>query len=167
MTALLEEEYGLVVGEDYQAIPLGNPDIQDGIKDGSLDAGVLTGSVPASLVTELGSTDNVRLITADEDEMNAFLEKYPYYNSVKVDKGTYPDQNEDITLGLFQTMLMTHEDTDEELVYTIMKEIWDNADKLKEVHPDFVINEETVLEGIEIPLHPGAERLYKELGILE
>jgi len=167
MTTLLEEEYDLVVGDDYEAIPMGNPDIQDGIRDGSLDVGVLTGSVPASLVTELSSTDKIKLISADEKEMDTFLEKYPYYDSLKVEAGTYPDQDEEIIVGFFQTMLMTHEDTDEDTVYTILKELWDNADDLKEIHPDFEIEEETILDGIEIPLHPGAEKFYEEEGILE
>lgn len=167
MTKLLEEEYGLTVEEDYEAIPLGNPDIQDGIKDGSLDVGVLTGAVPASLVTELASTENIKIISADEEKMDSFLEDYPYYDSIKVEAETYDGQEQEITLGLFQTMLMTHEGVDEDLVYTVMKEMWDQADDLKEIHPDFEIDEDTVLDGIEVPLHPGAEKLYEEEGILD
>src|SRR5699024_9062898 len=146
MTKLLEEQYGLTVEEDYEVIPLGNPDIQDGIKDGSLDVGILTGAAPASLVTELASTENIKLISADEDKMESFLENYPYYDSITVEKGTYDGQEQEITLGLFQTMLMTHEDADEDLVYTVMKEMWDQADDLKEIHPDFEIDEDTVLD---------------------
>src|SRR5699024_12339423 len=91
MTRLGGEEYGRGVGEAYEAMPMGIPDIQDGIRDGSLDVGVLTGSVPASLVTELSSTDKIKLISADEKEMDTYLEKYPYYDSLKVEAGTYLD----------------------------------------------------------------------------
>src|SRR5699024_6807793 len=127
-TGFVEESYGLKDGDDYEAIPLGNPDIQEGIKDRSIDVGVLTGTVPAALITELASTDDIRLISLDEDLLNDFLESRPYYSSIDVESDTYQDQDEDIIVGAFETMLLTHEDTDEELVYTVLKEIWENVD---------------------------------------
>lgn len=158
------EEYGIGEG-DYKHIPLGYAEIQEGIQDGSLDAGVLPGSLPNPTVTELGQLHPIRIIDVDEEIMEGLVEKHPYYSYVNVEGGMYPGQDEDVLMAGFESVISTHEDTDEELVYNLVKTIMENTEELKKVHPSADISEETILNGIKTPLHPGAERYYKEVGI--
>ena len=58
-------------------------------------------------------------------------------------------------------------DVDEEIVYAIVKEVFDNFEEFKKLHPAYkVLTKESMLQGLSAPLHPGAERYYKEVGLI-
>lgn len=162
--AVLEEGYG-ISKDDYKPIPLGYAEIQEGIQDGSIDAGVLPGSLPNPTVTELGQLHPIRVISVDEEVLKKLVKTHPYYSYVNVKSGTYPGQDEEVLMSGFESIISTHKDTDEELVYNLVKTMMENTEDLKKIHPAANISEETILNGIQTPLHPGAERYYKEIGI--
>jgi len=82
----------------------------------------------------------------------------------------YPNSlnTEDIeTIGVKAT-LITSIDVPENVVYAITKEVFDNLEEFKELHPAFrVLTRENMLEGLTAPLHPGALKYYKEVGLLD
>lgn len=167
MKALLKDGYGLEEG-DYTVLPLGYKEIAEGIQDGSIDAGPLLGAVPAALVNELGQLHDIRLLTIDEESEKAFLENNPYYSVKKVEANTYPGQDEEVIIPSMDVIAFTHEETDEELVYHFVDTILNHQEELQGIHPIAKeINEETILNGLQLPLHAGAEKYYKEKGIIE
>jgi TRAP transporter TAXI family solute receptor len=65
-------------------------------------------------------------------------------------------------------ILVTHEDVSEETAYQMTKLMFENLDRLKASHSAAGnIKPETALEGLSIPLHPGAERYYREIGLIQ
>lgn len=82
--------------------------------------------------------------------------------------GTYNNQNEDIQTICMPTFLICDKDMDEQLVYEITKLMIENEDYLCSQHSCFeAMNDDTVAAGLSIPMHPGAERYFKEVGILK
>jgi len=165
MQNLLGEGYGYSMEEDLKAIPLGNAEINEGLQNGSIDVGILTGFIPAPLVTEISQLENVRLISFDEAILDTLIENHPYYSSVSIEPGTYKNQEDEITIGAFETVLLTHKDVDEELVYKLTRFVLENSSELKKIHEAFSISPENVSRGVSIPFHSGAEKYFKEKGI--
>jgi TRAP transporter TAXI family solute receptor len=167
-TELLEdlmEAHG-VSKDDYQPLPLSSfTEIQEAVANGSVDAGYLMGAIPAPTVREIAQTENVRIIPVDPSIMETFESEHPYYSSVDIPAGTYPGQDEDITIGAFYSIYITHEQTDDEMVYKFLETIMNNTDGLKDIHPTFDIVPETVTEGVTIPYHPGALKYFEDHGI--
>jgi TRAP transporter TAXI family solute receptor len=63
---------------------------------------------------------------------------------------------------------MTSADVAEEVVYAITKEVFENLADFKKLHPAFqVLTRQDMLQGLSVPLHPGAIRYYREAGLLE
>ena len=63
---------------------------------------------------------------------------------------------------------MTSAAVADEIVYAITKEVFENLDDFKKLHPAFqVLTQQDMLQGLSVPLHPGAIRYYREAGLLE
>lgn len=161
---VLEEGYG-IKSDDYKHIPLGYAEIQEGIQNGSLDAGVLPGGLPNPTVKELGQLHPIRILEVEEDILKKMEEKHPYFSYTNVKSGMYPGQDKDLLMADFAAVMFTHKDTDEDLVYNLVKTLIENEDEMKKVHPSANTNAETVMNGISTPFHPGAEKYFKEIGI--
>lgn len=162
MQTLLADEYDISFEEDLKVIPLGNPEISEGLQNGSIDVGILTGFIPAPLITEVSQLTDVKIIPFDESRLSSFTENHPYYSSMEVEANTYKDQKEDITIGAFETMLLTHEDTDDDMVYNLVKFIMENEEDIIKIHNSFDVSPENVSKGIVIPFHPGAIKYFEE-----
>ncbi|SDG91918.1 TRAP transporter solute receptor, TAXI family [Alteribacillus persepolensis] len=162
---LLEDEYGLIENEDYQSIPLSYTEVQDGIKNGSIDAGLIMGMPPAPAVSELAQTEDIRVLSIEPEKMESFLEGKPYYSSVEVEKGTYPGQEEDVLIGSFSSLYFTHDKMKDEEIYAFLETIFENQEHLQSVHSTFDIDEESVTKNIELPFHPGAIEFFEDQGI--
>ncbi len=157
-------EYG-ITSADYKPIPLTMSEIQDGIRNGSIDAGVITGAIPSPLIRELAQSTDIRLLSIEPEKLKAFLEKDPAFSSIEVKAGTYPGQDTDVIIGTMFCTYITHEKTSDEIVYNFLKTILDHSDQVKTFHPTANITRETVADAINIPLHPGAKKYFDEHGI--
>jgi len=136
------------------------------LADGKVDMAIASAGPPVSAVQELAATGKeFRLLNFDDDFRAKFLEAYPYYIEYIIPKETY-NLPEDVTTVATQNMVMINANLDEELVYKMTKAIFENLDSLKSAAPAAA---DITLENApktDIPLHPGAERYYKEAGVL-
>src|SRR5690606_16717883 len=97
---------------------------------------------------------------------DSFLAKYPFYNEATIRGEMYGLSGTIETLGTGNIMLV-RADLDENLVYSMVKAVFDNLDDLYNAHPSArAIKLETAAKG-PIPLHPGAERYFREVGVLD
>lgn len=164
--ALLKSAYNIGDGE-FKSIPIGYDEVKQGIQNGSIDAGVLMGAIPNPLVKELGSIADIRVLSVEEDKMKKFLDEHAYSSRV-AKAGTYSKQDKDLLLPAIDSIVTTHKDADETLVYNYVKTVLENGEELAKIHPAAKgVNPNTIYSKIKIPLHPGAEKYYKEKGILK
>lgn len=135
---------------------------------GNVDA-VLWGTAhPASAIVEQITTRGVRLLSFDPAELDKIGEVYPFYHTARVAAGTYQGQDEDIFWIGSSVHNWIHRSVPDDLVYAMTKALWENRAELVERHPSQAfLNEDVVRQQAALlPFHPGAERYFREVGIL-
>jgi TRAP transporter TAXI family solute receptor len=138
------------------------------IRDNQLDAFVTVAGYPTISVVELATSTGARLVPIEGPEVDELLDTYDFYTRDVIPAGTYQGIPATPTISVGAQWIVGAE-ADENLVYGITAALWhDNARKLLDSgHAkgrEIALN--TALAGIGIPLHPGAERFYKEKGLL-
>ncbi len=137
------------------------------LQDRLLDVATYMQSVPSAQIVEVETSMPMHAIQMDADVMKAFREENPEYMQYIIPAGTYKGQSQDSESVSVVHMILCSSDLEEELVYNITKAIWENIDKISLVHSS--LKEEMTLDeacrSLPVPLHPGAERYYKEQGV--
>jgi TRAP transporter TAXI family solute receptor len=134
-----------------------------------LDAFFIAAGYPTSSVAELTATAGARLIPIDGPEAQTLLDKYSFFVKDTIPDGTYAGNGAIDTISVGAQWVVS-EKVDEQLIYNIVRALWNvNTRKLldKGHAKGKQITLENALDGISIPLHPGAERFYRELGKLQ
>lgn len=136
----------------------------DGLRDGTIDAGFAVTGVPGPFMLDLETTHKVQHIGLSKEDMAKILKELPYSEGV-IPKGTYKHQTEDTPVITFWNFAVADKDLPEDLIYNLVKATFENQADLIAVDPTA---KQTVAENIKyspIPLHPGALKYYKEIGI--
>lgn len=139
------------------------------MKAGELDAFFIVAGYPTNAVSELASAEGAELIPIEGPEIDVLVKKYGFLTRKSIPKGTYEGIGEVNTVSVGAQWIVS-EQMDEELVHNITKALWNDPSRqlLKGGHPQGrEITLESALDGIAIPLHPGAERYYREAGLIE
>jgi uncharacterized protein len=139
------------------------------LKDGSLDAYFQTTGYPLGALVELAATNGFDLLPIEGEARDKILAQYKFFAKDNIPDGTYKDVKgvETISVG---AQWVTSSKQPEALVYEITKALWSDKTRaaLDGGHAKGkTIQKSTALFGIGIPLHPGAERFYKEAGLLK
>ncbi len=136
--------------------------------DNKVDAIIYTVGHPNGSIQEAASTVDARVIPVTGPEVDALIAENPYYAKATIPGGMYPGTDEDVETFGVRATFVTSADVDDETVYQVVKAVFDNFDRFKKLHPAFenLSQEEMISVGLSAPLHPGAERYYKEQGWL-
>ena len=138
------------------------------IRDNQLDAYIIVAGYPTGSVVELASSVGCGLVPIDGPEIDALLQKYQFFARDLIPAGTYEGIGETPTISVGAQWVVGAE-IDADLVYGITKALWTPTARQLLDHGHAkgkAITLETALDGIGIPLHPGAERYYREAGLL-
>lgn len=140
----------------------------DLIKDGHIDWAHFPLGVPGSTVMDLAMTTKINILPIEGDFRNKLIEDYPFYVPYTIPGGTYEGFAEDIESAACVITFVCDESVDEDLVYQITKALWENVDAVKQVNKSCEwMDISHATDGIGVPLHPGAEKYYKEIGALQ
>ncbi|WP_084327716.1 TAXI family TRAP transporter solute-binding subunit [Salinarimonas rosea] len=137
--------------------------------DNNIDAFVYSVGHPNGSIQEATATCDAVLVDVTGDYVDALVEEFPYYFKAEVPGGLYPGTDEPTeTFGVGATFV-TSADVSEEAVYTLVKSVFDNFEDFTALHPALAnLDPETMISsGLSAPLHPGAERYYRERGWLQ
>jgi TRAP transporter TAXI family solute receptor len=134
-----------------------------------LDAFLIVAGYPTGSVLDFCAVSGCDLVPIEGPEVDVMLERYPYFAKDTIPAGTYPgvDRTETLSVG---ALWLVGAEIEEELVYGITKALWhDNARQLLDNGhaKGQAITLATALDGVAIPLHPGAERYYREVGLID
>jgi uncharacterized protein len=138
-------------------------------KDGSLDAYFQTTGFPQGTLSELAATNGFELLPIDGAVRDKIMAQYKFFAKDKIPDGVYKDVKGVETIAVGAQWTTTSKQPDD-LVYEITKALW--SDKTRAAmdvgHAKGKdIRKETALQGVGIPLHAGAEKFYKEIGLLK
>ncbi|WP_333822754.1 TAXI family TRAP transporter solute-binding subunit [Pinisolibacter sp.] len=141
----------------------------DRLRDGALDAFFFVGGYPTGAISELATSAGIELVPIAGPEAKKILADYKFFGPDKVPSGTYKDVGEVETISV-NALLVTSAKQPANLINGITKALWNaNSRKLLDAGhaKGKAIRMETALDGVGIPLHPGAEAFYKEAGLIK
>ncbi len=154
---------------DLDKYELDTSEAFDALRDGRIDGTFNQGTIGQGNIVELATTSSVKFISIPEADFNKFNELAGgLLLRAGFPAGTYPTQDEDVLTWAAGASIVAHKDVDEAVVYEFTKQFWENIDVLKEESAAFAgLNvEQHAFTDSDVPLHPGAERYYREIGIL-
>lgn len=133
--------------------------------DGKLDAYFWLVGHPSALTQESLASCASHLVSASTPEIDALVAEKPYYRTATIPAGMYNNEEDVTTFGVGATFV-TNADVPEETVYIVVQAVFDNFEQFKKLHPAFanLKEEEMIKDSLSAPLHPGAEKYYKERG---
>ncbi|MFK7943515.1 MAG: TAXI family TRAP transporter solute-binding subunit [Paracoccaceae bacterium] len=152
---------------------LNNSQSAERLADGQLDAYFYAAGWPVAAMVQLASTKGMSLHSFSEADLKKINEVIPAYIPSKIPGGVYEGIDTDTLTPAVSALLVMSSDLDEELVYGITKAMWNSNTRklLDNGHAKGKqITADTALDGVAalgVPLHPGAERFYKEEGLLK
>jgi uncharacterized protein len=135
------------------------------LKDGNIDAAFNTAGAPTAAIQDLSASKKIILVPIDKGVAAKLMQKWSFYTPEKIAAGTYLNVNSDVWTVSVKSMLAVSAKLDAQLVYDMLKTMFANGERLAASHKKGAdIKIAAGVDGMSIPLHPGAERFFKEFG---
>nr|WP_298112186.1 TAXI family TRAP transporter solute-binding subunit [uncultured Pseudomonas sp.] len=135
------------------------------IKNRQLDATLQSSGLGMAAIRDLAATLPINFVAIPADVVAAIGNTA--YQPATIPGGTYDGQDADVATVAVKNILVSHEGVSEETAYQMTKLMFDNLDRLGNAHSAAKdIKLDGAAKDLPIPLHPGAERFYKEVGAL-
>ena len=136
------------------------------MKDGHIDVFMAATNMPQASFIELEQSPGIRFIGLPKDKQTEIIAANPGFIEGTMPAGVYDSLGEDLnSLGIVVNMVV-HKDLPDEMVYAMCKVFWENHGTFAEVKSVWNrVKLEDALNGVAIPVHPGAQQCYDELGV--
>lgn len=155
---------------DLTLRPLSLPEAVADLQAGTLDAFFFMGGYPAASVAELASRMPVHLVPIPDAVAQRLVATHPFLSRNVIPAGTYEGQTEEVASLSVSALWVTSADQPSDRIHALTQALWSDATLtlLREGHvKGREIRLETALEGVGLPLHPGAARFYRDVGLLD
>ena len=162
--------------DSFTPVHMGFAEGADALIDGKIDV-QFHPPIPNAVLTDLSQRADLRVIPFAPAQVDKLFAQVPFYRPVTVEKNAFRGVVEDIVQVGVINVIVTHESVAESTVYAMARSIADNLDKLPQMNPLFKglkslfdplrAKGAAAFEFGGVPLHPGANRAYKETGWLK
>jgi TRAP transporter TAXI family solute receptor len=133
------------------------------LKDGNIDAAFNTAGAPTAAIQDLAASKKIVLVAIDKDVAARLMKKWAFYTPTKISGKTYIGVDADVMTVSVKSMLAVSAKLDPALVYDMLKAMYANGERMAASHKKGAdIKIATATDGMSIPLHPGAEKFFKE-----
>lgn len=140
----------------------------DLLKDGHIDWAHFPLGVPGSTVLDLALTTKINIIPIEGAFRDTLIKNFPFYIPYTLPGGTYNGFPDPIETAACVITFVCDEKVPADLVYEITKTVWENLAEAQKINKAMAwMNPKNAFSGIGVPLHPGAEKYYKEIGIIK
>ncbi|MCR4942402.1 MAG: TAXI family TRAP transporter solute-binding subunit [Campylobacter sp.] len=138
------------------------------LKDKKIDGYTFMVGHPTANITDAANSLPIDILSIDGAEIDKMLSEFPYFAKGVIPAGTYEGVDKDVnTIGV-KAVLVANKGVSDAAVKAVVKAIVDNFDEYKTLHPALKsITKQSLVEGLSAPLHPAAEAVFKEAGILK
>jgi uncharacterized protein len=159
--------YNINPDRDIRAEGLQQPEASRALVDRKIDAFFFTVGNPSAAIEEPAQSVDIVIIPINSEAIKSFVAEHPYYIMTTIPAGTYRGQTEDVETYAVTATVVTSEAVSEQAVYDLTKTVFERLDEVRNSHAAFRhLKPEEMLGGLSAPLHPGAEKYYKEKGWL-
>jgi TRAP transporter TAXI family solute receptor len=162
------ENAGINYEKDLQAEGVKAAEAPGLLQDGRIDAFFYTVGHPSGAIKE-ATAGRRKVHFVPITAVDKLLKKYPYYAKAMIPIKLYPGatNTKDVQTFGVKATFVTSAKVPDQVVYAITKEVFDNFEDFKKLHPAYqVLTKENMLEGMSAPIHPGAMKYYKEAGLM-
>lgn len=140
----------------------------DQVRNRQVDAVVSPDAIGSATIAEMMDTGFARLVDMDDDVVKGMTQgmNFPYV----IPSNTYAKQDQPAKTFAYSAIIVAREDVSDELIYNFTKLMYENTQYLINVHPIakyMILKDALNGQPTGMPLHPGAERYYREKGILK
>ena len=138
------------------------------LRNRQIDAVVHGSVMPDANVTDIMSTGRTKFIDMEQHSIDRLINQFDMFSQTTIPANTYPYQEQAINTVASAALILASLNADEEAIYRVTRAIYENHEKLMALHYSFIDTTlENALKGLgSIPLHPGAERFFREAGLL-
>ena len=167
--------YGMTY-KDFAGVDwLGFSGASQRLQDKQADVTFTTAGWPTAAITELAMSTDIVLVPIEEEMIAKITKMYSFYSKVVIPKGTYKGMTADVPTITTMAQWVVDEQVPADLVYKLTRALWEKgkdglsgADVMAKVHAKGKdVQLKTALSGMAIPLHPGAAKYYKEIGLIK
>lgn len=154
--------------DDIEVFDVPAGEAADMMREDELDGFFFVAGTPARAITNLAREVPLTLVPINGPEAEGLLKRYPFFAEHTILPGTYQNVPHTPTLSVGAQWIVDAK-VDEDLVYQITKALWHPTNRalFDNSHPKArLITLQTALEGVGVPLHPGAQRYYAEIGLI-
>jgi TRAP transporter TAXI family solute receptor len=152
--------------KDFKLKYLGYNPSAGALQNGRIVGMNIPAGPPASAIIQAYAVlgpKGMRILDFTESQLETVNSEYAVWKRATLKPGTYPGQDKPIHTISQSNLLVVHEDIGEDQIYKIVKNMYENLPFLRQVHrATEKISIERALDGLSVPLHPGAVRYYKE-----
>lgn len=167
-TIQILEVYGMKFEDLGRVERLSAAESADFLKDNRIDAAFYTTGVGASAIVDPALMIETVIVPVDDAHADMLIKKYPFYSKDKVPGGIYKGIDKDVPTVAVLAILVVKAELEEDIVYRITKAIFENIKTIEGAHAKGKeVKLEKAMIGIPIPFHPGAEKFYKEKGMIK
>ena len=161
---------GLDIDKDINKTAASFGDAATLLKDGAIDAAFITAGTPTPAVSDLATSTEIVAVDLGEDVIAKLMNDYPFYAEHKYTSADYSFISDDetaSTVAIMATFIVTN-DMSEDQVYEITKNLWEKQEEIAVAHAKGKeMSKDSAAAAIgNVPLHPGAEKYYKEIGVI-
>lgn len=158
-------------GLDYKNVePIFLPygETADQFKDRQLDGFVFTIGTPNPAIQDITTAQEVVFVPLQGEKVSAVVKKFPFLVADAIPAGTYKGQAGPVPTLSVQAILVAGKDMPDDVVYTLTKTLFENLPDVAKAHNKAAeISLEHAADGVTIPFHPGAEKYFREKGVLK
>jgi TRAP transporter TAXI family solute receptor len=166
---VLMEAMGWTMDDFAVASELQAAEQSQALCDNNIDAMIYTVGHPSGSIQEATTACDSVIVTVSNDAVDELVAENSFYRIATIPGGTYRGSPDDVqTFGVGATFV-TSADVSEEMVHTVVSTVFDNLDQFRGLHPAFANLDAATManDSLSAPLHPGAERYFRETGLIE
>jgi TRAP transporter TAXI family solute receptor len=166
--AVLLSGLGIDIEKDYELVFAGYGPTVDAMANNQAVAGGFPSGPPTGALTKLmaANAGKFSILDVTEEQLTAMDAGRNLWVPYTIAAGTYPGQDKDVNTIAQPNFLAVNDSVDENHVYLLTKTMYENLPFLQAIHPATkVMAVEKAMAGLPVPLHPGAQRYYEEVGL--
>ena len=162
---VIEEALGWERSDLRLAAEMKSAETGQAVCDGKIDAYFWLVGHPSALTQESLVTCDAHLVNVEGPAIDKLVADNPYYRTASIPAGMYNNESDIKTFGVGATFVSSA-DVPDEVVYIVVKAVFENFDDFKKLHPAFanLSEAEMITDSLSAPLHPGAIKYYMERG---